>query len=309
MSLATHSPRTAMEDFLTAAMPATFVFLWSSGFIGAKLGMPYTEPFTFLALRFLLAAAILVPFLVVWRTPWPRSWADAGHITMTGILLNVVCLGSCFYALSLGLPGAIVAVIGGLQPLLTGVLASTLLGEKVTMRQWLGLVLGFGGVVLVLSDKLSLAGAPPVAILSAFMGLAGITAATLYQKRFCADVPLRSGTAIQFATSATVILPVAIFAEGFTVRWTGEFVFALLWLSIALSIGALSLYWLLVRRGEAAKVTSLFYLTPPTTAVMGWLVFGEQFGAIALLGMAIAVAGVALATREGDPRGGKDAPS
>lgn len=309
MSLATHSPRTAANDLLTAAMPAAFVFLWSSGFIGAKLGMPYTEPFTFLALRFLLAAAILLPFLVLLRTPWPRSWADAGHITATGLLLNVGCLGSCFYALSLGLPGAIIAVIGGLQPLLTGILASTLLGERVTARQWLGLFLGFGGVVLVLSDKLSLAGAPPLAIGAAFMGLAAITAATLYQKRFCADVPLRSGAAIQFVTSSALILPIAMFAEDFTVRWTGEFIFALLWLSIALSIGALSLYWLLVKRGAASKVTSLFYLTPPTTAVMGWLAFGEQFGTAALIGMAIAVAGVALATREAGQQAGKDMPS
>ncbi len=298
MTLALERPRIAEADHTTLAMAAAFVVLWSSGFIGAKLGLPYAGPFTFLTLRFLLAEAVLLPALVIWRAAWPQTWRDTAHIAVTGLLLNCGCLGFSFYAISLGLPGAIVAVIGGLQPLLTGIFAGFFLGERVSGRQWLGLGLGFGGIVLVLSDKLSLGDAPHLAVVAAFIGLLGITAATIYQKRFCAKVPVRSGAAIQLAASAALTLPLGLFMEGFAVHWTGEFVFALLWLSIALSLGALMLLWALVKRGAASKVSSLFYLTPPTTAVMGWAVFGERFGALALMGMAVVVAGVALATRE-----------
>ena len=301
MSIAIENRRDAAQDYLTVAMSAAFVFLWSSGFIGAKFGLPHAGVFTFLALRFLLASALLVPLLILLRTPWPSSWRDSGHIAMSGLLLNVGCLGSCFYAMSLGLPGATVAVIGGLQPLLTGILASYLLREAVDGRQWIGLGLGFAGVVMVLSDRLSLGGAPGHAIVFAFIGLVSITLATLYQKRFATTVPLRSGAAIQLGVSALACLPVAILSEGFDVRWSTQFVAALLWLAGPLSLGALTLLWLLVRRGAASKVSSLFYLTPPITALMGWLLFNDQLGVMALVGMAVVVAGVALATQHNQP--------
>jgi drug/metabolite transporter (DMT)-like permease len=301
MSMTAGMRREAAEDYLTGAMSAAFVVLWSSGFIGAKLGLPSAGAFTFLALRFLMASALLVPFLFLLRTPWPSSWRDTAHIAVSGVLLNVGCLGSCFYALSLGLPAAIVAVIGGLQPLLTGILASYLLGEDIQRRQWLGLGLGFAGVVLVLSDKISLGNVPAAATGFAFFGLVCITLATLYQKRFCTNVPLRSGAAIQLGVSAAVCLPFALLLEGLQVQWSTEFVLALLWLAGPLSLGALTLLWLLVRRGAASKVSSLFYLTPPVTAVMGWLFFGDRLGAIALIGMAVVVAGVALATQQNQP--------
>jgi len=310
MSLTLESRRAVLADVASAAMPLTFVFLWSTGFIGAKLGLPHAGPFTFLSLRYLLAAALLLPFAILWHAPWPRSWADAGHIAVTGLLVNCGCLGACFYALSLGLPTAVVALIGGLQPILTGVFAGALLRERVSTWQWLGLGLGFAGVLLVLSDRLSLGSAPPIAIAAAFMGLLAITAATLYQKRFCANVPLRSGALIQLTLSAAVMLPIAAMTEGVAVNWNGEFVFALVWLAVVLSLGALTLLWALVRKGAAAKVSSLFYLTPPTTAVMGWLVFDERFGALALLGMAVVVAGVALAARDtAQPAAVKTTPS
>ena len=298
MSVALENRPAATVDALALTMAGAFVVLWSSGFIGAKFGVPYAGAFTFLTLRFWLALALLLPALVLWRTPWPQSWADAGHMAVAGILLNVGCLGGCFYAISLGLPSAIVAVIGGLQPLLTGVVAGTLLGERVSARQWLGLSLGFAGIVMVLSDKLTLGSAPPLAIVTAFLGLLGITGATLYQKRFCTGIPLRSGAAIQLAASSMITFPIALAMDGFAVHWTGEFVLALLWLAGGLSIGALMLLWALVRRGAASKVSSLFYLTPPTTAVMGWAFFGERFGTLALIGMTVVVIGVALATRQ-----------
>jgi drug/metabolite transporter (DMT)-like permease len=301
MSIAIENRPAASQEYVTVAMSAAFVFLWSSGFIGAKFGLPFAGSFTFLSLRFLLAAALLLPFLILLRTPWPSSWRDAGHVAMSGLLLNVGCLGSCFYAMSLGLPGATVAVIGGLQPLLTGILAAYLLRETVTSRHWLGLGLGFGGVVLVLSDRLSLGQAPFAAVGFAFLGLMCITLATLYQKRFGGKVPLRSGAAIQLGMSALACLPFAVLIEGFEVHWSPSFVLALLWLAGPLSLGALTLLWLLVRRGAASKVSSLFYLTPPMTALMAWVLFNERLGTAALIGMAVVVAGVALATQQNQP--------
>ncbi len=301
MSIALESRRASAQNTITVAMSVAFVFLWSSGFIGAKFGLSSVGAFTFLALRFLLAGALLVPFLILLRTPWPSSWRDTVHIAVSGMLLNVGCLGSSFYAMSLGLPGGIVAVIGGLQPLLTGILAAYLLREQVDGRQWLGLGLGFGGVVMVLSDKLSLGNAPFSAVALAFLALVCITLATLYQKRFCANVPLRSGAAIQLGVSALACLAVAFPAEGFAVEWSTVLVGALLWLAGPLSLGALTLLWLLVRRGAASKVSSLFYLTPPITALMGWLFFGDRLGVVALIGMAVVVAGVALATQQNQP--------
>lgn len=298
MSLAIENRRVVGADFVTAAMAGAFVVLWSSGFVGAKFGLPYAGAFTFLALRFMLAGALLLPFVLLWRAPWPRNWGDAAHIAFSGVLLNCGCLGGCFYAMSLGLPAGIVAVIGGLQPLLTGILAAAFLGERVTARQWIGLVLGFAGVVLVLSDRLSVGNAPALAVVSAFVGLSSITLATIYQKRFCTNVPLWSGAAIQLTTSSIVMVAAGLLVEGFAVRWSGELAAALLWLAVALSIGALTLLWALVRRGAASKVSSLFYLTPPITAIMGWLFFGERFGVAGLLGMTVVVAAVALATRE-----------
>jgi drug/metabolite transporter (DMT)-like permease len=297
MSIAIGNRHAGTADFVTAAMAGAFVILWSSGFIGARLGLPYAGPFTFLALRFLLAGALLLPFVLLWKAQWPQSWSDVGHIAFSGLLLNCGCLGACFYALSLGLPAGVVAVIGGLQPLLTGVLAAAFLRERVTMRQWLGLFLGFGGVVLVLSDRLGVGHAPALAVIAAFIGLGSITLATIYQKRFCANVPLWSGAAIQLTASSAAMVAIGAAVEGFAVRWSLDLVVALLWLAVALSIGALTLLWALVGRGAASKVSSLFYLTPPTTAIMGWLFFGERLGVAGLLGMSIVVAGVALATR------------
>lgn len=297
MSLAIENRRPLADDALALSLAGLFVVLWSTGFIGGKFGLPYAGPFTFLTLRFALALAMLVPLLLIWQTPWPQSWRDVGHMAVAGLLLNIGCLGGCFYAMSLGLPSAVVAVIGGLQPLLTAMFAGVFLGERVRVRQWLGLGLGFVGIVMLLSDKISLGSAPPVAIVAAFAGLTGITATTLYQKRFCTGIPVRSGAAIQLAAALVVTLPLGLAMDGLAVHWTDEFVLALLWLA-GLSIGVMILLWVLVRRGAASKVSSLFYLTPPTTALMGWAFFGERFGTLALLGMAIVVIGVALATRE-----------
>lgn len=282
------------------AMPALFVLLWSTGFIGAKFGLPYVEPFTFLTVRFLFALALLLPLAWAARHAWPRSPVTMGHQAVTGILVHAAYLGGVFWAIDHGLSAGVAALIVGLQPLLTAVAVGPLLGERVSIRQWLGLVLGLGGVSMVVGEKLGMAGADslrgldPVALMGAILALVGITAGTLYQKRFGGGIDLRAGTFIQYVAAAVVMGAASLLLETGEIQWTGEFIFALGWLTLVLSLGAISLLMRLIRLGEAAHVASLFYLVPPVTAVTAWALFGETLGPLALAGMAVAVAGVAL---------------
>jgi drug/metabolite transporter (DMT)-like permease len=278
--------------------PALFVLLWSTGFIGGKLGLPHAEPFTFLSLRFVLVIALLVPLSIAMKARWPRTRREWVHIAVAGLMLQLGYLSGCFSAIHAGMPAGVIALVLGLQPILTALAAAPLLGEQVTSRQWLGLVLGFGGVVLVVWEKLGLGELGAASIAWSMVSLLSITFGTIYQKRFCPRFDLRTGAIIQFTASLLVAAPVALLAESGTVRWTGEFVFALGWLVLVLSIGAISLLYHLIEHGEATRVTSLFYLTPPVTAAMAWALFGETLGVPALLGMIIAVTGVALAVRK-----------
>lgn len=278
------------------AAPALFVLLWSTGFIGGKFGLPYAEPFTFLLWRFSLVTLLLLLLTLVQRVPWP-SRRQACHIAVSGVLMNAVYIGGVFSAIYHGVPTGIVSLIVGLQPLFTAVVAARFLGERVYPRQWLGFALGLAGVLLVLGDKISFAGGNPVGVSMAIMALAAITAGTLYQKRFCAHMDFRSGGTVQFAVSTVVVALVAASCETMQVRWTASFVFALAWLVLVLSLGAVSLLYLLIRRGEASRVASLFYLVPPVTSVLAFTFFGERLGMGALAGMLITVTGVALAIR------------
>lgn len=285
------------ESPITAAMPALFVLLWSTGFIGAKFGLPYAEPATFLLLRFVLVTAVLVAAAMVVRAPWPTSWSAAGHIALAGLLIQGVYLGGVFAAIDHGIPAGVAALIVGLQPLLTAVAAGPYLGERVTGRQWLGLVIGLVGVALVVGEKLSLDLDYVTGVGFAVTALLGITVGTLYQKRHGGSMDLRTGSAVQFAASAVLMLIAALAFETMHITWTGEFVFALLWLCFVLSLGAITLLYLLIRRGAAAKVASLFYLVPPVTATFAYILFGETLGVMAILGMVLTVIGVALVTR------------
>ncbi len=280
-----------------AGASALFVFFWASGFVAAKFGLPYAEPFTFLAIRFLLALIVLVPLAILWRADWPSSPIAVGHVIVAGLLIQTIYLIGVFYAVFLGVSTGVIALIVGLQPLITGALAAPVLGEKVSARQWAGLVLGFAGLGLVVAEKVDLASGQAWGAALGALSLIGITLGTLYQKRFCADIDIRAAVTIQNGISFAVMAILAVSVETMAVSWTGEFVFALLWSAIGLSVIAIALYYLLVRRGAAAKVTSLMYLSPPTTALMGWLMFDETFAPVAMLGMMIAVAGVALANR------------
>lgn len=275
--------------------PATFVVLWSTGFIGAKFGLPYAEPFTFLLWRFVLVVALLLALALAMGAPWPKTRKETAHIAVAGLLLHGVYLGGVFGAIHHGVSAGVMALIAGLQPVLTAVAAGPVLGERVRVRQWLGFALGLAGVLLVVQHRLSSGATSATGYALAFAALAGITAGTLYQKRFCSNMDLRSGGVIQFAAAALAMAILAPMTEAMVVQWTPQFVFALGWLVLVLSLGAITLLYLLIRHGEAARVSSLFYLVPPTTALMAYGMFDERLTGTALLGMLVAVIGVALA--------------
>lgn len=285
-------------DVFVFAMPGLFVLLWSTGFIGAKMGLPYAEPFSFLFIRFAILTLILVTAALVMRAPWPATRGAVARTSLVGLLVHGVYLGGVFSAIHAGLSAGVAALIVGLQPLLTAVGAGAFLGEKVKPRQWLGLVLGLLGVMLVLGDKLSLAGHDLGGVAFAVAALFGITIGTLYQKRHGGAMDLRSGSAIQHGVAAAAMAVLAWSLESGDVQWSGELIFALAWLVLVLSLGAISLLYILIRRGAAAKVASLFYLTPPVTAVFAWILFDETLAPLAMAGMGVVVVGVALATRK-----------
>ena len=283
-----------------APLPLFFVVLWSTGFIAAKYGLPYAPPLTFLILRCLGVLLVLVPVVLLWRAPWPtgRIW----HVAVAGLLLQAGYLGGVWSAIKIGMPAGLSALIVGMQPILTAV-AAPLIGERVRPRQWLGLALGLLGVALVVAAKIDLAGLSATPILYCVLALISITAGTMYQKRYCPQFDLRTGTVIQFGATVAALLPLAIVLEQFDlslskVEWNIHFLGALLWSVFALSIGAIFLLFRLISRSAATEVTSLLYLTPPTTAIMAWLLFGEVLGPLGLAGMAVAVVGVAFVVKK-----------
>lgn len=290
------SPRSNVSPG-TVWIPALFVLLWSTGFIGARLGLPHAGPLTFLSLRYGLAAGLLIIIALLMRAPWPQRPTDIVHYSVAGLLVHGVYLGGVFVGISLGVEAGLSALIVSLQPLLVAAFAGVLLGERVSRRQWVGLALGLAGVALILFHKLGRGLGDGLGVLACLAALLGISVGTLYQKRYCARMDLRTGSAIQFAAAGVTTAPLAFLLEQGRVGWSGEFLFALLWLVLVLSLGAVSLLYLLIRRGAAASVSSLFFLVPPCTALIAWPLFGERLGPAALLGMALTLAGVGLATR------------
>ena len=281
-------------------VPIFFVLLWSTGFIVAKFGLPYAPPLTFLVLRCLGVLVVLVPIVLVCKAPWPKG--NIGHIAVAGLLLQAGYLAGVWCAIKLGMPAGVTALIVGMQPILTAACAP-LIGEQVRPRQWLGLLFGLAGVALVVYAKITLVGLSAAAVGYCVMALLMITAGTMYQRRWCPQFDLRTGTVIQFAATVGVLLPLAVVFEGMdpglsAVQWTPQFVGAWLWSVFALSIGAIFLLFKLLRSSAATEVTSLLYLTPPTTAIMAWLMFGEAFSLLGVAGMAVAVLGVVCVVRK-----------
>lgn len=277
-----------------AFFPLLFVVLWSTGFIAAKYGLPYAPPFRFLFYRFVLVAALMIVVAFATRASWPRTAREYADLALVSLLVHALYLGGVFVALDGGMAAGTSAMLVGLQPILTVYLAWMFLHERVSARQWTGLLLGLAGVYFVVRHKIDFA-ASASGLLPSALALVGISVGTLHQKRRCAHVDLRTGAAVQFTVCALVFAPLAWWAETRDVQWAPPFLFALGWSVLVLSVGAISvLYWLL-RHGAAADVARLFYLVPPVTALQAWLLFGETLDAFALLGMALIAVGVALA--------------
>jgi drug/metabolite transporter (DMT)-like permease len=286
------TPRT-LEDVAIFAAPGVFVVLWASGFIGAKLGLPYAEPLTFLALRMFGVMLVLGVFILITGAKWPgREGALDSYVT--GVLMHALYLGGVYISIANGLPAALSALVVGLQPLLTSTIANRLLGERVVPRQWIGLVLGLAGVYLVVQDKATVGAATPLAWIASVVALVAITIGTVYQKRFGSGIDWRPAMFIQYATAGILFALAAMVFETRTVTWTPEFLFALGWLVVVLSFGAVWLLYFLIRHAAATRVVSLFYLTPPVTALMAWSLFGERLAPLAIAGMAVCVLGVFL---------------
>jgi drug/metabolite transporter (DMT)-like permease len=281
-----------IEKFAVFAAPGMFVVLWASGFIGAKLGLPYAEPLTFLVLRMGSLVLLIGIVIMLTRPRWPSS-NDVVHSAVTGLFVHGLYLGGVFVAIHEHMPAGLIALVVSLQPLLSTTLANRFLGERVIARQWIGLLLGIIGVALVLQGK---AGGDTTALgwAAAAVGLVGITIGTLYQKRFGGGIDWRPGFLVQYAAAGFVFAIGALLFETRVVTWSAEFLFALAWLVLVLSFGAIWLLYFLIRRQAAARVVSLFYLTPPFTALMAYAAFGERLEPVALLGMAVCVAGVFL---------------
>jgi drug/metabolite transporter (DMT)-like permease len=288
---------------VTRLIPALFVVLWATGFIGARYAMPWAEPFTFLAARFVLAFALLALMLVFHRS---RRSSSKGRFNavVAGALMHGVYLGGVFWAIHNGMPAGISALIVGLQPLITAVLAGTLLGEKILPRHWLGLAIGFAGVVIVLSPKFGSLGsgitAPTLA--AAVIAVFGMSAGTIWQKRFGPGTDMVTGTLYQYLGGAVLMAAASFAFETWSVTINGELIFAMAWLVLVLSIGAIFLLMYLIREGEISKVASLFYLVPAVTAVLAWLLFGEDLSFIQVCGMALTTLGVGLATAQAPTR-------
>ena len=287
------------------AMPAVFVLIWSTGFIVARYGMPHAPPFSFLAVRYALSIACFLPWIVWARVRWPSGGAQWGHLAVTGVLMHAVYLGGVWAAVKAGMGSGLSALVVGLQPVLTAVWLSATVAPngghgKVSRRQWLGLVLGFLGLVLVVSRKFGSGGPGDQAtwlnLSFAVAALLGITAGTLYQKRFVAPCDVRTANTVQLGAALAFTLPLALW-EPEAMRWNSELAGAMAWSVLGLTLGGSSLLYVLIQRGAAASVTSLMYLVPPCTAGLAWLLFAEPLTLTTLAGTVLTALGVGLVVR------------
>lgn len=278
-------------------IPALFVLLWSTGFIGARYAMPYAEPFGFLSVRFVACIILIGGYALVSRARWPRG-AALWAALVTGALIHTIYLGAVFWAVKNGFPAGFAGLIVGLQPVMTALLAGMIVGERVSGRQWIGLGVGLFGVVLVLGPKLcgAFGGETVLNALVCFGGVAAFSLGTVLQKRFGGTGNLATGTVVQYIGALGISAVVAVLFEPLVIEWTGTLVFALVWLVLVLSVGAIILLMILIRAGEVARVASLFYLVPAVTAVMAYVLFGESLNLIQIGGIIVTSAGVALAT-------------
>lgn len=288
---------------LLRAMPLVFVLIWSTGFIVARYGMPHAPPLSFLAWRYVLSILCFLPWIVLARVAWPATRTQWLHLGVTGVLMHAGYLGGVWAAVKAGMGSGLVALVVGLQPVLTAIWLSSR-GSSVTRRQWLGLALGFAGLTLVVARKFGTGGeATALNMGLAALALMSITIGTLYQKHFVAPCDVRSANAVQLLAALVVTLPLALF-ETEAVRWIDaqgainwQLAGAMAWSVLGLTLGGSSLLYLLIQRGAATSVTSLLYLVPPTTALMAWMLFAEPVTLTTLAGTALTALGVSLVVR------------
>ena len=276
--------------------PALFVLLWSTGFVGAKYGLPYADPFIFLSVRILIAAILLFALASMLKMPVGIGRQAVARSGLIGFFLHACYLGGVFYSISLGLQAGVAAVVTSLQPVLVSVFAVKVLGEQLRRTQIIGLLIGLFGVVLVLGPSID-SHIPTPAIIAILVALVGSTSATLLQKKLGADIPLVSGTAYQYLFSGCVLGLIALATQETSITWSLQFVAAFSWLVLVLSVGAILLLLWLLNTGSAAKVSSLFYLVPPATAIEAFFLFGEKVNTQGFLGIGITALGVWLVMR------------
>jgi drug/metabolite transporter (DMT)-like permease len=275
--------------------PGLFVFLWSTGFIGVKYGIPYAPPFYFIAIRMAIAACLLFIAISFLRKSQPITRAIIWPSTLIGLTLHGAYLGGCFFAVSRGMPAGVAALIVSLQPVLVSLFAAKYLNEPLKARAVLGLTLGLVGLFVVVSPRINMTGANAislVAVAASVIGLLGGTSGTILQKKYGGAIPTLAGTSIQYAATALVLLVLALLFEEPNITWSAEFIGAMTWLVLALSFGAILLLFFLLSLGSAASVSSLYYLVPAVTAIIAYFLFDEHISSLSLIGTAITVVGV-----------------
>jgi drug/metabolite transporter (DMT)-like permease len=293
--------KSSQQGVLLRAMPAVFVLIWSTGFIVARYGMPHAPPMSFLSIRYALSLLCFGVWIAVSRAEWPKTRVQWLHLGVSGLLMHAGYLGGVWAAVKAGMGAGTVALLVGLQPVLTAVWlsqAASATGARASRTQWFGLLLGLGGLVLVVWRKLGAGELSAWNLSLAAIALLSITAGTLYQKRYVAPCDVRTANSVQLMAALLVSLPIALL-ESEPVMLHPHFIGAMAWSVIGLTLGGSSLLYLLIQRGAATRVTSLLYLVPPTTALMAWLLFREPLTPLMLLGMALTALGVWLVVRSG----------
>jgi drug/metabolite transporter (DMT)-like permease len=282
---------------LARLAPPLFVLIWATGFIVARAVAPYADPLTFLLVRYLLALSVLGVIILAVRAPWPRTGREWRNGLIAGALLHGCYLGAVFWSVKHGLPAGISALVAGLQPLVTGVLAQPLLGERVSPRRWAGIGLGFLGAALVVAPKLGGGGVPLLPLTICILGMLSITFGTIWQKRAGSAQDLRVNAFVQYIGAAAFTLPLVVLLEEGRLEWTLPLIGGMAWAVLGLSIGAIGLLLFLIRQGAVVGVATLLYLVPPVAAIMAFVIFGESLSPVQMLGMACAALGVAVASR------------
>jgi drug/metabolite transporter (DMT)-like permease len=279
---------------MNALLAWYFVAVWGAGYVATKIGLQHAPPFTFLSLRFTFGLVCLLPVVLVWKPKWPRTLAEIGHLVVAGLLMHAVQLGGSHYAQYLGMSAGVAALIIACQPLVTAIVVSGWMNERLAARQWVGVAIGLAGVALVVWHKMDIREVTLGSLLGTLFGLAGVTAATLYQRRFSPRADLKAAAVIQFAATLAVLAPLAVMVEGFPMSWAWQLWLAIAALVIFASILGVSVLNYLMRHGEATRVASMMYLPPVFAVVLEAAMFGVVPSRLALAGIAVTCAGVAM---------------